>query len=127
MVRLECILSLLFLCLYAEIAAQSGTDISISGIVIDHETQEPLGYASIGIASRGLGTVSNSIGHFVLTIPEKFINDTLTISYLGYSRYTNVITKIRDRNNLKIELISSPTLLKEISIQATTLDGNQIM
>lgn len=57
----------------------------ISGIITDEETGEPLPSASIGFKSQPKGTVTNSNGEFGLTIPPELNNDTIIISFLGYS------------------------------------------
>ncbi len=56
----------------------------ISGRVTDAETSEPLPYATIGISSRGRGTVTNFNGDFILRISEECLEDTLSVSYVGY-------------------------------------------
>jgi hypothetical protein len=56
----------------------------ISGIITDDETNEPLPFATIGILSKGKGTVSNNNGEFVLKITRDCINDSLSVSYVGY-------------------------------------------
>jgi hypothetical protein len=58
--------------------------ISIGGTITDSETSEPLPYATIGISHRGRGTVTNINGEFVLRISDECIDDTLTVSYVGY-------------------------------------------
>jgi hypothetical protein len=58
--------------------------VSIGGMITDSETSEPLPYATIGISHRGRGTVTNINGEFVLRISEECIDDTLTVSYVGY-------------------------------------------
>jgi hypothetical protein len=57
---------------------------SVQGTIVDEDTGEPLAYATVGIRNRARGTVSNSLGEFVLNIPPEFWNDTLSISFLGY-------------------------------------------
>lgn len=56
----------------------------ISGKITDAETSEPLPYATIGISHRGRGTVTNFNGDFVLRISEECLDDTLSVSYVGY-------------------------------------------
>jgi hypothetical protein len=57
---------------------------NITGVIKDSETGEPLPFATIGIISKGRGTVTNSNGEFNLKITRSCINDTLSVSYLGY-------------------------------------------
>ncbi|MCK7537506.1 MAG: carboxypeptidase-like regulatory domain-containing protein [Marinilabiliales bacterium] len=56
----------------------------ISGKITDAESSEPLPYATIGISSRGRGTVTNFNGDFILRISEECLEDTLSVSYVGY-------------------------------------------
>jgi hypothetical protein len=67
--------------------AKAETDIkpgTVRGTIVDEDTGEPLPYATVGIRNRARGTVSNSIGEFVLNTPPEFWNDTLSVSFLGY-------------------------------------------
>jgi hypothetical protein len=56
----------------------------ISGKVIDAETSEPLPFATVGISHRGRGMVTNNNGDFILKISGECLNDTLSVSYVGY-------------------------------------------
>ena len=56
----------------------------LSGKVIDAETAEPLPFATVGISHRGRGIVTNNNGDFILKIPDECLNDTLSVSYVGY-------------------------------------------
>jgi hypothetical protein len=56
----------------------------INGKITDAESGEPLPYATIGISSRGRGTVTNFNGDFVLRISGDCLDDTLSVSYVGY-------------------------------------------
>ena len=84
--------------------------LSIGGKIIDAETSEPLPYATIGISHRGKGTVTNFNGDFVLRISEENLDDTLSVSYVGYvnrllpvrSLPGNVMTITMDRDFIPI-------------------------
>ncbi len=56
----------------------------ISGKITDAESGEPLPYATIGISHRGRGTVTNFNGDFILRISGECLEDTLSVSYVGY-------------------------------------------
>ena len=56
----------------------------ITGVIIDYESGDPLPFATIGIASKGRGTVTNNNGEFGLKITHDCIEDSLSVSYLGY-------------------------------------------
>mgnify|MGYP000999235402 CR=1 FL=1 len=84
--------------------------LSIGGKIVDAETSEPLPFATIGISHRGKGTVTNYNGDFILRISEENLNDTLTVSYVGYvnrllpvrSLPGNVMTITMDRDYIPI-------------------------
>jgi len=97
--RLNMWLFLLVMLTNINVRAQFEGYITISGFVLDKETGEPLSYASIGVRNQGLGTITNEIGQFVLRVPERFSNDTIMVSYLGYIGYSNVISKIENQSN----------------------------
>jgi hypothetical protein len=56
----------------------------LSGKVVDAETSEPLPFAAVGISHRGRGIVTNNNGDFILKITNECLNDTLSVSYVGY-------------------------------------------
>ncbi len=55
-----------------------------SGVIVDEETGEPLPFATIGLKNKGRGTVTNNNGEFGLKITPDCLNDTLSLSYLGF-------------------------------------------
>jgi hypothetical protein len=59
-------------------------ELMIGGKITDAETSDPLPYATIGISHRGRGTVTNFNGEFILKISDECLEDTLTVSYVGY-------------------------------------------
>lgn len=120
-------LFLIFVCSAMNAHTQSPSYITISGIVTDKETNEPLGYASIYITSQGMGTISNDLGQFELKVPDKFIDDTLIVSYLGYHKYASPILKLKDDASLRIALAPEATLLNAVSVEAVKVSADQII
>ncbi len=57
---------------------------NISGTIVDEETGDPLPFATIALKNKGRGTVTNSNGEFQLKITHDCLNDTLSLSYLGF-------------------------------------------
>jgi hypothetical protein len=57
---------------------------AIKCTVLDSSTHQPVEFANVGIASKGLGTVTNEKGEFSLSIPDSLKNDKVRISILGY-------------------------------------------
>jgi CarboxypepD_reg-like domain len=83
--------------------------ITLTYKITDCKTGAPVPYVHIGIAEKNFGTTSNEEGFFTLNVPEKFIRDTLTISFVGYE------TKRLPINDIKsdIKLCPSDNQLKE--------------
>ena len=86
----------------------------ITGIITDYETGEPLPFATIGIASQGKGTVTNNNGEFGLKITRDCIDDSLSVSYLGYyNRKIPVRQALENRFTIRMlrEYISIPEII----------------
>jgi hypothetical protein len=89
---------------------------NISGIITDSESGEPLPFATIGIISKGKGTVTNSNGEFGLKITRDCIDDSLSVSYLGY--YSRQIpAKEAIGNYFNIRMIRKYISIPEIIIR----------
>ncbi|MTI22603.1 carboxypeptidase-like regulatory domain-containing protein, partial [Fulvivirga sp. RKSG066] len=63
---------------------------SIQGRVYDQSTKEPLPYVNVYLNNAKTGTVTNQHGQFKIHLREQNLDDTLTISYIGYK-----LTKIK--------------------------------
>ena len=83
--KLACCLALLF-----------GTAAAGGRTVLSAATGEPMVYAGVGVINRNLGTVTDSLGHFSLTIPAEYINDSIRISSVGYVTQTFAVSDISD-------------------------------
>ncbi|HLN55226.1 MAG TPA: STN and carboxypeptidase regulatory-like domain-containing protein [Bacteroidales bacterium] len=85
-----------------------------TGRIIDEETGDPLAFATIGFRSVPKGTVTNAGGEFVLNIPEGLLDDTLSVSFLGYIG-RNIPVNQAIGNNMTItmrrEYISIPEII----------------
>ena len=87
---------------------------NITGIISDSETGEPLPFATIGINSIGKGTVTNNNGEFGLKITPDCVNDSLSVSYLGYYTRQIPVKQAFDNNfNIKMrrEYVSIPEII----------------
>ncbi|WP_290792018.1 TonB-dependent receptor [Flavihumibacter sp. UBA7668] len=104
---------------------------SISGTILDRNTQKPIAGASVLVISTTIGTSSDSIGRFRITgIPAG--SYTLQLSFLGYAgkNINNVVITSGNENNLTIELEPSGKELSEVlvtgkkaSARATSLES----
>jgi hypothetical protein len=108
--------------------------IKLSGTIIDGTTRQPAEYANIGLLEKGIGTVCNSLGNFELIVPNDLLNNSLTISCLGYETKTQNINDLKNNTKgLVIELKPIAVVLKEVAISASRQvslgykpNGNQV-
>jgi len=101
-------LTLLSIFLCVSLAAQN---ISVSGTVLDAESNELLPGASVVVSGSNIGTTTDFDGKF--TIDNLTLNDQLTISYLGYDDFT---TTIDGSTSITIALKLSSSELDEIVV-----------
>ncbi len=86
----------------------------ITGKIIDNETAEPLPFAALALKNNGKGTVTNNNGKFGLKITPDLLNDTISVSYLGYLRREIPVQEALGNNltiSLKREYISIPEII----------------
>src|SRR6476620_10153660 len=90
------------LLLMNQVSAQTTT---VSGIVTDAETQDPIPYASV-FFKGGKGVTADSTGHFEIATSR--ILNQLVVSYIGYKTKT-VSIKVGVSQTLNIELTLDQT------------------
>lgn len=100
-------------------------DITISATIVDRETNEPLGYASVGLKSVAIGTISNEHGEFDFHMPGEYRNEVMVISMLGYKNFEAPVWSMTGQTHL-IKMDKSPIVLKEIVV-SDTLTGQDIL
>ncbi|OSZ77561.1 TonB-dependent receptor [Chitinophagaceae bacterium IBVUCB2] len=108
----------LFLALYVLNVSNAQNTGSITGIVVDKSTQQPLERASIKLEGTVNGAVADSLGKFRIgNIPVKSYN--LEISKIGYKTIVlyNIVINSGNENNYTIELEQSATSLSEVVIK----------
>ncbi|MEM7297969.1 MAG: carboxypeptidase-like regulatory domain-containing protein [Bacteroidota bacterium] len=114
------------LTLLISLQALAQSDLTITGTIIDEKSGEPLAFATVGIKGSPHGTISNPDGQFSFFIPSKYLQDTLTISHVGFEsskwRIEDAINK-----SLNITLKESITILEEVLVNGDKLTAKQIM
>ncbi|MEX1241339.1 MAG: carboxypeptidase-like regulatory domain-containing protein [Cyclobacteriaceae bacterium] len=95
-------------------------DITISAKVVDKETNEPLGYASVGLKSIAIGTISNGHGEFDFHMPAEYRNEVMVISMLGYKNFEAPVWSLTGVPQV-IKLDKSPIMLEEVVVSDTML------
>lgn len=64
--------------------------------VASESTNIPVIYAGIGVINRNIGTVSDTLGNFILKIPTDYLNDSIRISCVGYKPKTFAVKDIKN-------------------------------
>lgn len=89
---------------------------SITGIILS-ETNGPILGVNITWQNKGISSISNSDGKFVILIPPTYsANDSLTFSCIGYKVEKIKISDAVENKALKVMLIQNVVNLKEIVI-----------
>ncbi|MEI6021344.1 MAG: carboxypeptidase-like regulatory domain-containing protein [Bacteroidota bacterium] len=57
---------------------------TLRAVLIDSISKQAIEFANIGVLNKGVGTVSNEKGEFVLTVPDSLTKHVLRISMIGY-------------------------------------------
>ncbi|MFZ6009532.1 MAG: carboxypeptidase-like regulatory domain-containing protein [Bacteroidota bacterium] len=117
---------LFFILLVAIPSGLWAQSLTISAIVRDRETSEPLGFASVGIKGQPVGTISNGQGEFDFHFPLEYRNEILVISMLGYKNFEAPVWTLLTNKTETILLDKSPIILEEI-IVSDTLTGGDIL
>ena len=117
--------TLLLILFFATPLLVAGQDITVSATVVDKETNEPLGYASVGLKSVPIGTISNDRGEFDFHMPAEHRNDVMVISMLGYKNFEAPVWSMVGETHI-IRLEKSPIILEEVVV-SDTLSGQDIL
>jgi hypothetical protein len=86
----------------------------ITGSIKDAESHEPLPYAAVVLKNKGKGTVTNNNGEFGIKIGPDMVNDTISVSYLGYISIeipVNEVTEEPVEILMQREFISIPGII----------------
>jgi CarboxypepD_reg-like domain len=109
-----CLFTVLFLNSVANAQA-----FSVSGIVIDAVTKQPLRGASVFCPNTTFGTTTNAAGEYLLTLPNGGYD--LTISFTGYESQSKRISQSAENLlHQNTELNEKQKSLEEVSITVTT-------
>ena len=85
---------------------------TISGVIIDEKTKEPIIGASIVTEKdKALGTISDYLGKFQLSLPQDI--NVLQVSYLGYATQR---IELKGRSQLEIILQEDVQMISEVVV-----------
>ena len=98
--------------------------LTIKGRILDGDSEAPLPFCSVFVRGESVGTVANVTGAFTLNIPERFMNDTLVISHVGYKNHYALIRSISEK--VQVRLFPAPINLEEITVETKKLSAQEI-
>jgi len=90
----------------------------LKGKVIDQESNEGIGFVSIGIEGTFLGTATNSDGFFELKVPEEQQSKNLYFSAIGYKNISLSISDILHTPEIVINLIPQSYSIESVDVAA---------
>jgi hypothetical protein len=96
----------------------------VTGKVLDAKTREPLSFATIGVKGHLEETITNALGDFNFRISETYLNDTLTVSYVGYKGFQKKISELQSVEMIYLE--EAYTLLSEVVVSHRKLNLRDI-
>lgn len=114
----------LFICL--NLHAQVG-HISISGQIVDLESNKPVSFATINLLNKPIGVVANDAGEFAFTFSEAYLADTIVFSSAGYQSEKLLAQSIANTTDLTIELGNKAVVLSEVVVTNKELNGWEIL
>ena len=99
--------------------------LTIRGVVYDKETNQPLCYASVGLANQPNGVITNHHGHFHLYLSNTTATDTLKVSYLGYETQSWPMAKVE--KVMQVGLQPASIELEKVEVHVKKLSPAQLL
>lgn len=107
--------SLVFLFLFINLVFYGQKTINLQGLIVDKD-KYPIPYAAVSILSKSIGTASNDDGGFILKLKEENLNDTITVSTLGFKTFKIKVQEFLYLKEKIITLVEDVVSLDEITI-----------
>jgi len=85
------------------------------GKVVDSKSKKALVFASLTVSETNISTITNTQGDFLLKVPKKFSNQSVIISFLGYTSQVINLADFKNTDNL-IKLETHIEQLSEVHI-----------
>ncbi|MBL7814817.1 MAG: carboxypeptidase-like regulatory domain-containing protein [Saprospiraceae bacterium] len=91
---------------------------NIKGKIVNTLTKEPVIFANIGVLNKGIGTVSDENGDFLLNLDKAAETDTLMISCIGFQSFTHSVAQFRQLKSYTIALKERVYEMPELVVKA---------
>lgn len=86
----------------------------IEGRIVNSRTQEPVPFATLGVPGRGIGTVADEQGRYLLRLPT--LTDTLIVSCVGFNRQV-VPPAALSAGQREFQLAPQEQALREVTVE----------
>ena len=106
----------LFFLLLSVCFQQLTAQVTVTGVVQNSQTKEPVPYASVYVAGENIGTITNDNGAFSIYITDTIAHPQLTFSCIGYEKKVLKISDIIQNRLVLMEV--SVAILQEAEIIA---------
>lgn len=89
---------------------------SRKGKVLSSETNTGIGYVDIGVLGASIGTVTDASGDFTIVLDDKFDNDSIRFSMIGYESKSFLVGHLKEEKMLNVYLTPKSYNLPEIKV-----------
>ncbi|WP_460911474.1 DUF5686 and carboxypeptidase-like regulatory domain-containing protein [Spirosoma areae] len=110
------LLLILYVTIGVAATTQAQTLYTVTGLITDANTGEPIPFASVSLVGRRSGTLSDDKGRF--TLKAKILSDSLAVSSLGYKPLRRAINPERQSQAVDFKLESAGNALQEVTVRA---------
>ncbi|MGF7214616.1 hypothetical protein GGR92_000756 [Spirosoma lacussanchae] len=98
------------------IPVHAQTTFTVTGMVTDARSGDPVPFASVALVGRRVGTLTDDNGRFTLTV--KVLTDSIAVSSLGYATLRQFVDKERLTQAIDFKLIPAGNALQEVVVRA---------
>jgi hypothetical protein len=88
----------------------------VEGRVLSGKTKSGIGFVNVGIIGRNIGTVSDGSGSFRINIENKYDNDSIRFSMIGYESKTIPVVLFKKDSTKTIYLNPRSYYLQEVTV-----------
>lgn len=92
------------------------TPYTITGVVTDARTGEPVPFASVALVGRHVGTMTDERGQYVLK--PTLLTDSIAVSSLGYATQRRDVNRALRVQTIDVTLVSAGMALQEVTVRA---------
>ena len=98
------------------ISSQTVFSQTTKGKVLSIETNLGIGYVNIGVMGEDVGTVCDGAGNYSITLDNRYNNDSIRFSMIGYEPKTFLVSQFKKNAELNILLQPKDYNLPEITV-----------